>query len=344
MKRKDERDIMFSRMIYRRGTTQYEDYYSRHPEKKQIDDELRSRSELFSSETPTFDKILSPAADANFDFLTDIRHLSEGVPVGEKTIVEASEVSHILKNLTLHYGAKDASIVHIDEQSYYSHRGRLLDNYGDSVDTSLRTALIFTVAMAYGPLNTAPAVSQSVETSRAYIEAAVISLQISYLIRNLGYNARCHMDANYLMPLVPLAVKAGLGVIGRNGLLISRTNGCFVRLGAITIDMPLEADSRDKLDIARFCKICRRCIITCPGQTVSDSQNPEEWRIDQEKCYGRWRHLGTDCGICISTCPIGQDITVDEITKMNNKEIKKFIGDYNDEYGSRKRTVRSYFE
>ena len=46
MERKDERDIMFSRMQYKEGTPQYTDYYSCHPEKKEIDDENNNRYSL----------------------------------------------------------------------------------------------------------------------------------------------------------------------------------------------------------------------------------------------------------------------------------------------------------
>lgn len=343
MERKDERDVMFSRMQYKEGTPQYTDYYSRHPEKKEIDDELRSRSEIFTEGTPAFDNILSPAADVNFKLMADMRHLCEGVPVSNKTIVDPEEMSRVLKNLTIGYGAVDVSITELNDDFFYSYRGRHPEVYGEKPDTNLKNAVIFTVEMNPEPLNTSPAVSEGVVTSRAYVEAAVIGLQISYLIRELGYNARNHMDANYLLPLVPAAVKAGLGDKGRNSILISRTNGCFVRIGAVTTDMPLVYDAREPLGVERFCKICRRCIKTCPAQTITDSSNPDDWKIDQELCYGRWRHFGTDCGICISTCPIGQDIPAEDIAGMSNKEIAEFINDYNEKYGTRKRTLGKYY-
>ncbi len=343
MKKNDERDTMFARMNYKPGTAQYQDYYSRHPEKREADDELRSRNELFSKETPTYDAILSPAADANFDLLEDMRRLCEGLPSTEESVIDPSEASKAIKNIAIHYGALDASIVKLGLNDFYCNRGRLPESYGDKVDTGLNNALVFVVKMDKDCVNAAPSIAESVETSRAYVEAAVIALQISYMMRKMGYNARCHIDGNYLLPLIPAAVKAGLGGIGRHGLLISRANGAFVRIGAVTTDMPLEFDERDSLDITRFCRICRRCIKTCPAQTISDSQVSEDWHINQEQCYGRWRHFGTDCGICISTCPIGQDIPADGITKMSNKEIYEFIDDYNRKFGTRKRTVGNVF-
>ena len=343
MVRKDERDIMFARMEYKPGTPQYRDYYGRHPEKKVIDDELRSRAELFSPKTPTFDSVLSPATDANFDLLSDIRHLCEGKPASVKIEIEPAEAAKAIKNLSLHYGAIDVKFTIADNNFYYSRRGRLSGYYGDEVDTGLQNIIVFLVEMAEEPVNTAPAISESVESSKAYIDAAVIGLQISYLIRRLGYNARCHMDGNYLLPMVPIAIKAGLGIRGRNGLLISHVNGCFVRIGAVTTDMPLAFDQVQPIDFNRFCNICRLCIKTCPAQTISESQNPADWFIDQEKCYSRWRNFGTDCGICISSCPIGQEISIEKIKNMTDVEIIKFIDGYKEKYGTRKRTQGKYF-
>lgn len=342
MKRTDERDTMFARIYYKPGTPQYRDYYERHPEKKETDDELRARSELFSKETPTYDKVLSPAADANFDLLADMRRLCEGGSAAEKTILEPSEASRAIKNIAVHYGALDAAVIELDENDFYSFRGRLPETYGDKVDASLRNTIIFIVRMDKDGVNTAPAITESVVTSRAYVDAAVIGLQVSYLIRRLGYNARCHMDGNYLLPMISIAVKAGLGERGRNGLLISRSNGAFVRIGAVTTDIPLEFDIAEPLNIVRFCKICRLCVKTCPAQTISESQNPEDWHIDQELCYGRWRHFGTDCGICISSCPIGQEIDAGDVSGMSDSEIKKFIDGYTEKYGTRKRTRGKY--
>ena len=105
----------------------------------------------------------------------------------------------LIKKLALHYGALDAGIAKADEDFYYSYRGRHSENYGEKVDTSLSTAIVFTVEMKQDIINTAPQVSAGVEASKAYVDAAIVGLQLAYYIRALGYSARCHMDANYLM-------------------------------------------------------------------------------------------------------------------------------------------------
>ena len=342
MKRKDERDTMFARMNYKKGSKGYIDYYSRNPGKKESDDELRDRPGLYSPDTPYFDQYLSQAADANFDLISDIRHLAEGKPSENKTDIDSKEISEVLKKLTVHYGALDAGIAVLSEDLFYSHRGRLEESYGDKIEPYPGNALVFTIEMDEDVINTAPMTDAVVETSAAYVKGGIIGLQIAYFIRGLGYNARCHMDGNYLIMLSRAAVVAGLGEIGRNGLLVSRKKGCFCRIGAVTTDIPLVADPINKFGLEDFCRICRQCIRTCPGKTVPDSDNPEDWYVEQEKCYGVWRNLGTDCGICISACPVGQEIGADEISRMNEGQMRTFMEKYRKENGTRKRNV-GYF-
>ena len=42
----DERDNVFSRRDYEAGTPEYDDFYTRRPEWRDIDDDIRSREEL----------------------------------------------------------------------------------------------------------------------------------------------------------------------------------------------------------------------------------------------------------------------------------------------------------
>jgi len=243
----------------------------------------------------------------------------------------------------VHYGALEVGICEAKEEFYYSVRGRHPEVYGEKTDTSLKNAIVFTVKMEQEVINTAPQVSSCTETSKGYVEAAKIGMQLSYFLRNLGYNARCHMDANYLMMAPPLAVHAGLGQRGRHGLLISEKNGSFIRLGFVTTDLDLEFDKETDYDIPRFCNLCRMCIKTCPAKTIKDSSNPKDWLIDQEKCYSVWRNIGTDCGVCLSACPIGQGFDVKDIRESSAEEILEFLDNYRKENGPRKYRKDKYF-
>lgn len=315
MKRIDERDVMFSRATYTEGTPQYEDYYKRNPDKKDQDDLIRSKPNLCSPGTMSYDPINSPMADAPFMFLNDIRKLSEGMPNPNKVEVSPEIITKRIKGYAEFYGANLVGITKMKDYHYYSHRGRHPENYGDEVTPKdMHTyGIVFAVEMDKDMINRAPMVSEVITTSKVYVDVAIIGMVLSYYIRNLGYEARNHMDANYLVVCPLVAKDAGLGEIGRNGILTTQKYGSRVRLGVVTTNLPLIEDEPIDFGLSDFCDICNNCARTCPGKAIPKDEKPivdgiERWQITQESCYDRWRSLGTDCGICISSCPFSQNL------------------------------------
>lgn len=343
MKRIDERDTMFARMNYKAETPQYEDYYKRNPEKKELDDAIRSKPNICSEGTMSYDPLNSPMADAAFAFLSDIKHLSEGSPLGDKIDINPEQMSKKLIGLAKQYGAALTGIVKLQDYHYYSHRGRHSENYGEKVENFHPYGIVFAVEMDADMIIRAPMVSEVIETSKCYVDAAVIGMVISYYIRLLGYNARNHMDANYLL-VAPLAARdAGIGEVGRNGILTTREYGSRVRLGIVTTDMELHNDKPMDFGLKDFCRLCGNCAAVCPGKAIPkgdmiDINGENRWQINQENCYNMWRSLGTDCGICISSCPFSQkleSLSGNENFKDNPELINSVLKDYKEKYKTR---------
>ena len=103
-----------------------------------------------------------------------------------------------------------------------------------------------------------------------------------------------------------MAVKAGLGFIGRNHQFFHHTLGSMVHLGEIVIDRPIEAiDNRENRTNAetpsRFadtpCAECRRCEDACPTGAL---RNPV-W--DATRCIAYTTHR---CLVCQQACPINK--------------------------------------
>lgn len=337
MKRIDERDTMFARMSYKKGSKAYEDYYRRHPDKKNIDDSIREKPHLCSEGTATFDEILSPIADANFAFLGGIRHLAEGPVNPNKVETDAKRITRVLKGLAEHYGACLVGVTKMKEEHYYSHRGRHEENYGDEVKVTHPYGIVFAVEMDKEMINRSPQVAEVIETSKAYVDVGIIGMQLAYYIRQLGYDARNHMDANYLVIAPHVAASAGLGQIGRNTLLITKKYGSRVRLGVVTTELSLDTDEPIDFGLEAFCLACGKCVRTCPGKAISSEDDSEKWYLEQEKCYNMWRSIGTDCGICISACPFSQSIDLKLIDgiKGNADHIQQLLKIHEDKYGIR---------
>lgn len=340
MKQVDERDVMFSRMGYKQGTKQYEEYYNRNPEKKKVDDELRQK---LDSKSAFFHPQNSPIIDSTFKFLGDIKNFSDADNIClEKITVDAKTITGKIKGLAKFYNAKLVGITETQKYHYYSHRGRHLENYGQKIEKHHKYGIVFAVEMDKNMINRAPQLSESIAVTKGYVESAVIGMIISYYIRELGYEARNHMDGNYLLVAPLIAQDAGLGELGRNGLLVTKEYGSRIRLGIVTTDMPLECDSKNSFGLVEFCSICALCSKTCPGRCISNEEQglyngTMGWKIDSEACYNRWKMLGTDCGVCIASCPFSDGLAEEDVKsiKASNKNISKILDNHKAKYGIR---------
>jgi epoxyqueuosine reductase QueG len=75
------------------------------------------------------------------------------------------------------------------------------------------------------------------------------------------------------------AVSCGMGVIGRNNLLLTPEFGPHQRLCAIVSEAPLEPDPEKNFDL---CRGCDRCIKACP----SGALKPDHYDVDL--CFVYW--------------------------------------------------------
>jgi epoxyqueuosine reductase QueG len=131
-------------------------------------------------------------------------------------------------------------------------------------DDILPYNFVFAVEMDMPYISKAPFIPESIAVTKGYVDAAIIGMIVTYYIKSLGYEARNHMDGNYLM-VMPLAAKAaGFGDIGRHGLLITPEYGPRIRLGAVTTSMPLVPDAISEFNVKEFCYLCGKCALSDP--------------------------------------------------------------------------------
>ncbi|QOR36255.1 4Fe-4S dicluster domain-containing protein [Clostridium sp. 'deep sea'] len=346
---RDERDTIFARMAWSKNSEAYKDYYSKNPSLKDEDDELRALPPICGEGTATYDPINAPIADAVFQFLGDIRHLASGAANTQKTVVDSKLITKRLKGLAKKYGALSVGIISMKPEYYYSFRGRWSENYGDVVDEKDKPyGIVFTVEMDKDMINRGPQLAEVIETSHGYVKAAIIGMVLAYYIRALGYEARNHMDSNYLLGVKSPAELAGLGEIGRSGLLITPENGSAVRIGVVTTSLPLEVDKPQNFGIKEFCEICNRCARNCPAQAISrehsrQTEQGAKWDFSQTSCYRLWRHVGTDCGICISSCPFVNGLKVDKVKESVGDEdkMKALLKEYEQQFGVQRPYIKT---
>lgn len=98
---------------------------------------------------------------------------------------------------------------------------------------------------------------------------------------------------------IVLGKEAGLGYIGRSGLLIHPKHGAHVRYVSVLTNLDFKVDG----PVERSCGECRACIALCPAQAITENG------IDMKKCYAKlnefasMRGIGQHiCGVCVKVC------------------------------------------
>lgn len=338
----DERTIMFARMTYEEGSAAYEDYYSDYPEHKEYDDFLRTLPDLCSEGTAMFNEVTVPTVNSNFDIIDHIKPMCEIEPAEEQVAIEPMAATELVKKLAKHYGADLVGITEMKPEHYYSIRGRR--NYGEKVTKHHKYGIILAMEMDMEMVNRAPKMSTLIESSNIYLKLGIVGMQLSVYLSKLGYDSRNHMDGNYLVVAPRVAQDAGLGEMGRHGLLLTPEFGGRVRLGVVTTDLELVPDKVTPMNLGALCDVCGKCIRTCPGKAIPSQKEMIDgelrYQINQEKCYEKWRSLGTDCGICLSSCPVSQGI---DLQQLADGDFKGILRDYEERFKVRPYIREEYF-
>ena len=308
-RRVDEREIMFARARLKPGSAEYAAYYAQHPEHQAIDDRIRALPGLLAPTAQKAHPLHFVAAEASFLLPMALREWVDGPVAVEALPLTPAAATTYLKGLARHYGARTVGVAALQPYHVYSHIGRGNGVYGAPLAVEHRYALAFTVEMDHALVGTAPDAPTTLETAKEYAVAAQIAVELAAFIRALGYPARAHIDGNYRVIAPLVARDAGLGEIGRMGLLMTPELGPRVRLGVVTTDLPLLVDGRvPRPDMLDFCRTCKKCAENCPSRAIPFDDRREvdgalRWQIDAVKCFHYWNVIGTDCGRCLSVCP-----------------------------------------
>lgn len=309
LSRVDERDIMFARRRLEEGSVQYESYYAMRPQNKVLDDQIRSLPGLLSLDARKAHALHFASAEACFVLPRALRGWVDGPVAVKPHGVEPAAITAYLKGLARYLGAQEVGIAELRPYHIYSHVGRGSGEYGDPITLDHRYAVAFTVEMSHYMMGTAPDAPEVMETAKQYSEAAQVAVQLAALIRLLGYPARAHIDGDYRVIAPLVARDAGLGEIGRMGLLMTPHLGPRVRLGVVTTNLPVIADARNfDPSVIDFCRVCRKCAENCPSRSIpfGDRQEADgalRWQMDAAGCFKYWNLIGTDCGRCMAVCP-----------------------------------------
>jgi reductive dehalogenase len=243
------------------------------------------------------------------------------VPQGLKISIEdPAAVTLGVKKAAGFFGASLVGICELDRRWVYSPAYMILAEGGKPVDNTIpeafQYAAVIAIEMDYEGISCSPAHPAAAATGLGYSRMAFTAGLLAQYIRGLGYSAiPCGNDTACS---IPMAIDAGLGEIGRNGLLITPEFGPRVRLAKVFTDLPLIPDKPIEFGVWDFCLICEKCAKKCPSKSImvggptdeiyniSNRKGVKAWHINAETCLSFWADNGTDCSNCIRTCPFNK--------------------------------------
>jgi len=172
-------------------------------------------------------------------------------------------------------------------------------------------AIVCAQEMKRSDMETAPDITASVETLRVYANLGHAMNRLADFMRAQGIPCQVGHPLMGLVLYPALAARAGMGCLGRQGLLITPEFGPRQRIGAIFVpleDMPWTGGEQHSW-VLDFCDRCNLCVRCCPGGAIYEEPRPNTpgvfTTIDNAAC-APWFSLYLGCSVCIKVCPFSR--------------------------------------
>jgi len=188
--------------------------------------------------------------------------------------------------------------------------------------------IVLGVAMDHVELSRAPEAEGAAEVAKQYNRGTRAARTLADWIRQQGWDAHGHGGPGAgPIQLVPSALAAGFGELGKHGSIINRQFGSSLRLAGVLTDLPLVADAPDIFGADDFCTSCQICTNACPPDAIfRDKQTvrgERKWFVNFDKCMPYFAATW-GCGICIATCPWSREGTAprlaEKMTRRRQRE------------------------
>lgn len=253
-----------------------------------------------------------------------------------------------LKKLLLDAGADDAGFVEIGRPALDDQRQDILNAFPNT-----KTLISFVVRMNREAIRTPARSVSNTEFHHAGDEVNDIARSVVRLLEDLGIRAMnpamgfpMEMDRFpgkvWVVSHKPVAVAAGLGMMGIHRNVIHQKFGNFILLGTILLEAEVSESSRP-IDY-NPCLQCKLCVAACPVgaispdggfnfsacythnyrefmggftdwvEQVADSKNARDYgrRVSDAESASMWQSLSFGANYkaayCLAVCPAGEDV------------------------------------
>ncbi len=243
--------------------------------------------------------------------LTGVSRVPEGLKLD---VNDPAKMSRDIKKAARFLGASRVGICQLDRRWVYSHSFHFAAREHKELELpeEYKFAIVMIFEMDYELARTSPTWIAEGTEGKGYSAMAYTAAMVAQFVRGLGYKAI--PSGNDTTLNIPLAIDAGLGELGRNGLLMTPEYGPRVRISEVLTDLPLLPDEPLEFGVTKFCEQCQKCARYCPGQAImseerttqpnniSNASGELKWPINAEKCFDFWARNEGSCMNCIRVC------------------------------------------
>ena len=182
--------------------------------------------------------------------------------------------------------------------------------FRDQKQVLFKNVIVIIDEMDYDKMGKAPSATTMVMIHKTYRRMGIQANKLANFLRKKDYAAHAGPALGGLSIYPILAQDAGLGIIGRHGLLINPEFGPRHRIAVVYTNiqnLPVSNENAHK-KIQNVCGACGRCIEKCPTGAIHETPiiglNGRMTHVDIMKCWEGFINYG--CSICIKECPLNK--------------------------------------
>jgi len=216
--------------------------------------------------------------------------------------------SRHLKCLGYFLGADLMGIGLLPQSAVYSH-----DREGRESEADYKFAIVF-VARKHEPTLSASNGWDDIVDSCSFQVYQKLILQTEVTanyIRRLGFDASASHQQGYSTLMPQVILDAGLGEVGRMGIILNPFFGANFKAAAVLTNMELEVDGHIDFGLQEYCRKCTICAEQCPVQAIPRGgqiihNGYSTWKLNNIACAKFCAVVnkeGTVCGRCTKVCP-----------------------------------------
>ena len=172
-------------------------------------------------------------------------------------------------------------------------------------------AIVLAMEMDWDKMEIAPSRPTQNMIMGTYNDLGIAANKVTEFLRKNGFSAMAGHPLGGMSLYTPQGMSAGIGWVGRNGLLITPEFGPRVRLTSVftSIENLPFSIMNDHSWISDYCDSCGICIRKCPAGAIrEESITHDSGRVTYtylDKCFPYFAE-NYGCSICIKVCPFNR--------------------------------------